>query len=126
MYQSWARLLVLVLSLIGILVPQMPNMIHPCEALFEAENSAHYDFHFQRLESSSSPQKDSVASHSEDEHQDCHCPLHISGCCSSHVYLGRHLSFSFLNREPFNYFIVFSQVLKPGPSLDGPFQPPRA
>lgn len=58
--------------------------------------------------------------------QDCHCPMHRSGCCHPIGFIFRPTSVSWIPIPVVQEFAELKLFAKQDPMLEGPFQPPRA
>ncbi len=62
----------------------------------------------------------------QSQHDDCHCPMHSTHCCSSIAIICKQQRNFVLSLGMQIQFFRESRTLKPAPFLDGPFLPPRA
>lgn len=62
---------------------------------------------------------------STDNNTDCSCPAHRTGCGHSHVLVSRVYLLTYVSLSSSGRLGDFSIFIKPGPFLEGPFQPPR-
>ncbi len=78
------------------------------------------------VDSSSEQTDQNSSSSAQEHHQDCSCSIHATGCCHIvGIYIRSHslfVSITSLRRLFFEYELSIKQ----GPTLDGPFQPPRS
>lgn len=69
---------------------------------------------------------DTEAHQGQSEQNACHCPLHRAGCCTTVGFITRTVrTLSYLEVTSL-YASSEADFVKQDPTLEGPFQPPRA
>lgn len=58
--------------------------------------------------------------------EDCNCPIHRTGCYHVAAYISHEQGTVLAMRLATKKFSEINTSVKPGPFLEGPFQPPRA
>ncbi len=126
MQQGSLRLFIIVLLVSIFAMPNWAVALHACEpvegALESSENASQNASHVNGISEHSSDKDRESSNHDKD----CSCPVHRTGCCHSHVFLSRGQIPVLATLSSASKFSDFSAFIKPGPFLEGPFQPPRA
>ena len=110
------------LMALAVVSPAQADILHCHDEHAEEMQDQHSGHQSQLQKEESSKDKNSQA-----KDHDCHCPLHRGNCGHAHNLSFQKENASFdLGQFFANAYLDSTFRIKPGPFLDGPFQPPRA
>ena len=117
----------IVIMLLGTFsVPRLASAMHNCDPATDvAESSVQTSDKVLRIQQVLLDESDREHQ-SADHDKCCNRPAHQAGCCHSHVFVIREHLPTFVSLGFSCRFSDFFAAIKPGPFLEGPFQPPRA